>query len=161
LYLEHVLGIFDSYNGARFLALRNRLILLLVSVHSSPPDPTSPSTLPVSFSGNSNVKYEPFIYEGQYYSLRGSPSYSLWYGAGPCQDLEVNSITVEMREGEASHGVPQCLAYMSMIQSRRAVEKKMKHRVFGLSTDGEQFHFLEIDGERQVGRSRLACIMRL
>ncbi|KAJ5490044.1 hypothetical protein N7453_010869 [Penicillium expansum] len=79
--------------------------------------------------------------------LSGVPSYLLWYGPDVGEDLAVNSIIVETKEGQSAAGVPQCLAYMGMVHQQRRYENKVNHTIFGLSTDNDQFHFLLISSE--------------
>lgn len=83
-------------------------------------------------------------------SLRGFPSFSLWYGLKGGEDLTVNSIVVETRKGESAAGVAQCLAYMGMVYTQRRYEEKVDHPIYGLSTDDDQFHFLMISGQGNV-----------
>lgn len=111
--------------------------------------------------GKTQFLFEPFVLAGMKCSLRGFPSFSLWYGPRDGEDLAVNSIIVETRRGKSSTGVAQCLAYMGMVHTQRRYEDKMNHPIFGLSTDNDQFHFLMISGEGNVSKSSvLVYIMR-
>lgn len=95
------------------------------------------------------------------WSLRGFPTFSLWYGPKVREDLAVNSIIVETRRGQSAAGVPQCLAYMGMVHTQRRYEGKVNHPIFGLATDNEEFHFLVISGEGNVSKPpALAYITR-
>ncbi|KAJ5139040.1 uncharacterized protein N7515_003888 [Penicillium bovifimosum] len=156
IYLGHLLNQYtiEHANGDPN-ALRSRLDRLFLAVHCLPPDLCYPSKPPVPLFGGTKGRYEPFIHEGKQYSLRASTEGSLWYGRQPQQGLKLCAVAVTMKEGYAEFGVPECLAYMSMIQSRRAVEKKKRHRIFGLCTDGEDFHFLEIDSGLNWSRLHL------
>lgn len=91
-----------------------------------------------------------FLFRGVQRSLRGFPSFSLWYGPKKREGLDVNWIIVETRIGESAAGVPQCLAFMSMAHTQSRYEGKINHPIFGLATDNYPFHFLVISGDGNV-----------
>lgn len=57
---------------------------------------------------------------------------------------------VEQDQGKSSDGIPQVIAYMDMICRQRQYEKRAPHTIFGLSTDHNQFHFLQLDAKGKV-----------
>lgn len=128
-----------------------RLGILLLDVHTKPPNPNSPGSPPIPISSKFEFSFQPFSRPGtRDTSLSGVPSYLLWYGPDVGEDLAVNSIIVETKEGQSAAGVPQCLAYMGMVHQQRRYENKVNHTIFGLSTDNDQFHFLLISSEGKV-----------
>ncbi|KAJ5950961.1 uncharacterized protein N7479_009374 [Penicillium vulpinum] len=130
--------------------LDDRLLLslgiLLIAVHTTSPDPNSPSSPPIPITSQSRFTFWPFVFQGVKCSLRGFPGYSLWYGPDPRVDMAVNLIIVETMQGLSAAGIPECLAYMGMVHKQHQYEDKTSRPV-GLSSDHDQFHFLMISGE--------------
>lgn len=104
--------------------------------------------------------------------LRGCPDYTIWYHAdAEKKDLAVNFVILQRKEGRSLRYMPQTLAYigkcfhpysifissliiyLAMIHTQRRYEEKVEHTIFGLSTDGIQFHFLQIDCKGKVIKS--------
>lgn len=161
----------SSSDGKHEMALRLRLGILLVAVHSTSPDQRTPDLDPIPLSPGSRFSFEPVLYQEEVYCLQGTPAYSLWYGQDSWRDnTAVKSVVVETERGESLSGIPQALAYMGgwlpfmsslsvtkqtnqdigMAHRQRQYEKRDPIDLFGLSTDHEQFHFLRISCEGQV-----------
>ncbi|KAK4862239.1 hypothetical protein LT330_003377 [Penicillium expansum] len=141
---QHTLNMLDDFR----IQIPPRLGILLLDVHTKPPNPNSPGSPPIPISSKFEFSFQPFSRPGtRDTSLSGVPSYLLWYGPDVGEDLAVNSIIVETKEGQSAAGVPQCLAYMGMVHQQRRYENKVNHTIFGLSTDNDQFHFLLISSE--------------
>lgn len=157
--------------GLGQVGLRYRLSVLLCSIHcAAPDDPGFPGLPQIPISGKRRFSFQPVIYDGDEWCLRGSPDYSIWYNAETREDGPgVSALIREMREGRASRGVPQTLALMGvsvpatlvstltislcMVYAHRQCEDKARKTVFGLSTDGAQFCFLHINGDGEVSGS--------
>lgn len=50
--------------------------------------------------------------------------------------------------------------YLAMIHTQRRAEGKADCSVFGLSTDNNQFHFLQINDKSEASRSELLVLLR-
>ncbi|KGO60848.1 hypothetical protein PEX2_101130 [Penicillium expansum] len=108
---QHTLNMLDDFR----IQMPPRLGILLLDVHTKPPNPNSPGSPPIPISSKFEFSFQPFSRHGtRDTSLSGVPSYLLWYGPDVGEDLAVNSIIVEKKEGQSAAGVPQCLAYMGM-----------------------------------------------
>ncbi|KAJ5819606.1 hypothetical protein N7474_005197 [Penicillium riverlandense] len=146
-YLSTIDTSISNSDGIHEIALQQRLVMLLTAVYSAAPkDPRFPGLTKIPISGKWRFSFQPIVYEGELRCLQGSPDYSLWYhpGAGK-QSLAVSLIILEAKKGQSALCVPQALAYMGMIHTQRRYEHMIEHTVFGLSTDNNQFHFLQIN----------------
>ncbi|KAJ5999450.1 hypothetical protein N7451_007260 [Penicillium sp. IBT 35674x] len=133
--------------GIRQIALRCRFHSILCSVYCvAPKDPRYPDLTKIPVSGKWSFFFEPIIYNGEMRCLRGCPDYLIWYHPdAETEDLAINLVILQPKEGHSLRCVPQTLAYMAMIHTQRRYEERIEHTIFGLSTDGIQFHFLQID----------------
>ncbi|KAJ5120887.1 uncharacterized protein N7515_010275, partial [Penicillium bovifimosum] len=88
--------------------------------------------------------FAPVEYRKKQFILVGKPEYAVWYG--DVNDTAVNVVIVRAKSPlSASEGIPQCLAYMSMVHQHRRREKKKNCTVYGVSADAQIFLFLKID----------------
>ncbi|KAJ5181488.1 hypothetical protein N7449_011635 [Penicillium cf. viridicatum] len=141
----------------RFLDQREDLILLydfalellLNAVYATPPSPGS-TPIPVSFKRR--FLFGPVVYKERVHCLQGTPDWFLWYAPHTNNGKEVvaiNLVIVVTEHGQSTDGVCRTLAYMTMIHTQRRAEGKADCSVFGLSTDNNQFHFLQINDKSE------------
>lgn len=100
--------------GQRQIALRCRFYSILCSVYCvAPNDPRYPDLTRVPVSGKWGFFFEPIIYNGGMRCLRGCPDYLIWYHPeAEKEDLAINFVIMQRKEGQSLRYVPQTLAYM-------------------------------------------------
>ncbi|CRL22334.1 unnamed protein product [Penicillium camemberti] len=140
------------------LRLELRLELLLTAVYATPP---SPGSTPIPVSSKRPFLFEPVAYKEKVYCLQGTPDWFLWYCPDTKKEEEsvaINLVIVVTEHGQSADGVSRTLAYMAMIHTQRRAEGKADCSVFGLSTDNNQFHFLQINDKGEASGSELLGI---
>ncbi|KAJ5535042.1 hypothetical protein N7527_001296 [Penicillium freii] len=92
-------------------------------------------TWPLNLQTETPLISRPFALNGKY-GDKGGP------------DKAINFVLVEAKKlGLASSGDDQALGYMACVHQERRSCPSRNSTVYGLSTDGEEFRFLRINGE--------------
>ncbi|KAJ5687108.1 hypothetical protein N7536_009727 [Penicillium majusculum] len=142
-------------DGRPDLVIRLRLELLLDAVHAIPP---SPDSTPIPVLSKSPFLFGPVVYKEKVHCLQGTPDWFLCCGSNTNkakENVAINLVIVVTERGQSADGVSRTLAYMAMIHTQRRAEGKADCSVFGLSTDNNQFHFLQINDKSEASRSEL------
>ncbi|KAJ9349639.1 hypothetical protein C8Q69DRAFT_440608 [Paecilomyces variotii] len=108
-------------------------------------DPTT-SERPITLTAETQLECR-IMYKKQPVLLSGKADYSIWYED---HGMSTNLVICEAKDlGHASIGIPQCLAYMGMVNDIRRREDRINSMVYGCVTDGQGFTFLRIDNDHK------------
>ncbi|KAI1833507.1 hypothetical protein DTO006G1_5111 [Penicillium roqueforti] len=81
----------------------------------------------------------------------GRADYTLWYGeTRAMSEKAINLVIVEAKKkGMVSAGEAQLLGYMGIVHQERKTLRKVNTVVYGMASDGDEFHFHQINNDSE------------
>ncbi|KAJ5427109.1 Restriction endonuclease type IHsdRN-terminal [Penicillium sp. CMV-2018d] len=92
------------------------------------------------------------LYDTRQYKTSGRADYILWYReTHAMSEKAIKLVIVEAKkEGMVSAGEAQLLGYMGIVHQERKALRKVNAVVYGMASDGDGFHFYQINNDSEV-----------
>ncbi|CAI7603802.1 unnamed protein product [Penicillium viridicatum] len=106
---------------------------------------------PLNLEHETYMTSRPILYDTRQYKTSGRADYTLWYReTRRMSEKAINLVIVEAKkEGMVSAGEAQLLGYMGIVHQERKALRKVNAVVYGMSSDGDEFHFYQINNDSE------------